>query len=131
MRDEETEAHAPEPWVQKGRYVRDADGSIVVRGRSPADARRIVAAVNAVQGIRTEALERWTVQVISDPAADSVFEVDFEEAREPAPPIEAQPVVFERRVAERRQRDRRRAGPGGPNGKGPWQAPESQGRFSG
>ena len=51
--------HSPEPWKQDGRYVRDASGAIVVRGRSFADARRIVAAINATREIPTDALEHW------------------------------------------------------------------------
>ena len=51
--------HSPEPWTAEGRYIRDASGAIVVRGRSYADARRIAAAINATRDIPTDALERF------------------------------------------------------------------------
>ncbi len=133
--EEESQEHSPEPWTQYGRYIRDANGAIVVRGRSPADARRIVAAVNATQGMPTEALQSWTVQVVSDPKADvevvlereaqkEESEAPPEPAREPEPlpatEASAQPAaapgryVFDRRVYERRREERRKAGQGAP-----------------
>ena len=103
--EEELDAyHSPEPWKQDGRYIRDAAGAIVVRGRSYADARRIVAAVNATRTIPTEALESWLVEDVSDPVSRPNLEVTI--AEEPAPsPYLVQPG--ERRRAERRQADRR------------------------
>ena len=103
--EEELDAyHSPEPWKQDGRYIRDAAGAIVVRGRSYADARRIVAAVNATRTIPTEALESWLVEDVSDPVSRPNLEVAI--AEEPAPsPYLVQPG--ERRRAERRQADRR------------------------
>ncbi len=59
--------HSPEPWKQDDRYIRDANGVIVVRGRTLADARRIVAAINATRDIPTDALEHWLVQDVSEP----------------------------------------------------------------
>lgn len=125
--------HAPEPWRQDGNYIRDADGSIVVRGRSAADARRIVAAINGTRGIPTEALEGWAVEDVSDPEARQGFEVVFEETdeEEPSPHAVTPPkrrqgerrqgerraavavshpeaLVFDRRVFERREQERRR-----------------------
>lgn len=121
--------HAPEPWIQDGRYIRDATGAIVVRGRTPADARRIVAAVNATRDIPTDALENWLVQDVSEPATRPDLEVLMSE--EPAaspfavhPPDEGPFVVPvesgreaaswpyaltspERRETERRREERR------------------------
>ena len=127
--------HSPEPWRQEGRYIRDAAGAIVVRGRSSADARRIAAAINGVRGIPTEVLESWRVEDVSDPATRPDFEVEL--AEEVASPHEVRPPgegaaeelsftlsppgfpiekafpydrrVGQRRQAERRQKDRRAA----------------------
>ena len=103
--EEELDAyHSPEPWKQDGRYIRDAAGAIVVRGRSYADARRIVAAVNATRTIPTEALESWLVEDVSDPVSRPNLEVTI--AEEPAPsPYLVQPG--ERRRAERLHTDHR------------------------
>ena len=108
--EEELDAyHSPEPWRQEGRYIRDAAGAIVVRGRSYADARRIVAAVNATRDIPTAALESWQVQDVSDPKTRPELEVAIvEEGSAPSP---YQVVPGERRRAERRQRERRIGGP--------------------
>ena len=67
VEDEIDAYHSPEPWTQDGRYIRDASGAIVVRGRTLADARRIVAAINATRDMPTEALESWLIQDVSDP----------------------------------------------------------------
>jgi len=103
--EEELDAYpSPEPWRQDGRYIRDASGAIVVRGRSYADARRIVAAMNATRDIPTDALESWLVEDVSDPRTRPDLEVTLAEE---AP---ASPYLFvpgDRRRAERRQRDRR------------------------
>ena len=133
--DEENRDHAPEPWSREGRYIRDALGGIVVRGRTAADARRIAAAINGVRGIPTEVLESWNVEDVSNPATRPDFEVELVESvpsphevrppavpsaedlafplTPPAFPIEkAYPYerrVGERRMAERRGRDRRAA----------------------
>lgn len=129
--EEDVREHAPEPWHQDGRYIRDAHGAIVVRGRSAADARRIVAAINGVRGIPTEALEGWRVEDVSDPHTRPDLEVELvaEEAPSPfavAPPetrrierrsgerraavsvADPKALVFDRRVFERRRDDRRR-----------------------
>jgi hypothetical protein len=108
--EEELDAyHSPEPWRQEGRYIRDAAGAIVVRGRSYADARRIVAAVNATRDIPTAALESWQVQDVSDPKTRPELEVAI--AEEPAAPSPYLVVPGERRRAERRERERRVGGP--------------------
>jgi hypothetical protein len=99
--------HSPEPWKQDGRYIRDAAGAIVVRGRSYADARRIVAAMNATRSIPTEALENWLVEDVSDPRTRPNLEVTVAEEG-PASPYLV--VPGERRRAERRQIERRRGG---------------------
>jgi len=122
--------HSPEPWTAEGRYIRDASGAIVVRGRSYADARRIVAAVNATRDIPTDALENWLVQDVSDPVGRPDLEVALGEP-EPSPfavaPPGGEPVPVavgasspedwpytltnpERRREDRRQGERREAG---------------------
>lgn len=125
--DEIETYHSPEPWKQDGRYIRDAKGAIVVRGRTLADARRITAAVNATRDIPTDALEHWLVQDVSDPGTRPDLEVALAES-EPSPfavkppdgtpiPVEAsepKPAAWpytlthpERRRDDRRQSDRR------------------------
>jgi hypothetical protein len=86
--------HSPEPWTQDGRYIRDASGAIVVRGRTMADARRIVAAINATRDMPTEALESWLIQDVSDPNTRPDLEVALGEdplrspyAVRPPPPV--------------------------------------------
>ena len=126
--------HSPEPWTQDGRYIRDAAGAIVVRGRSYADARRIVAAMNATRSIPTEALESWLVEDVSDPRTRPNLEVTIAEDGPASPylvvpgerrraerrrgerrregtPDSVQGLVFDRRVMERRLSDRRRSHP--------------------
>jgi hypothetical protein len=111
MSEFEIEEPGREPWLQDGRYIRDADRNIVVRAKSAADARRIVAAINAVQGIPTEALESWNVQVLSDPGLDPGFDVefDFDDVLPVTAVLPPQARVFERRTRERRQGERRQA----------------------
>ena len=103
--DGESDRHSPEPWTQEGRYLRDASGAIVVRGRRFADARRIAAAVNATREIPTDALERWLVQDVSNPQTRPDLEVELD-LSEPVPsPYAVAPP--DRRMRERRSRDRR------------------------
>ena len=125
---EDRRDHSPEPWRQEGRYLRDATGAIVVRGRSSADARRIAAAINGVRGIPTEVLESWRVEDVSDPSTRPDLEVDLgdetaspHEVRPPAVEMAAElsftlsppgfPIEkafpYDRRVAQRRQKERR------------------------
>ena len=127
--DEIDTFHSPEPWTQDGRYIRDARGAIVVRGRTAADARRIAAAINATRDIPTEALENWLVQDVSDPVTRPDLEVALEETETspfavappdgpvPAPAAEEAPSGWpytlthpERRRGDRRRADRRRLG---------------------
>jgi hypothetical protein len=98
--------HQPEPWMQDGRYILDASGWTLASARFPADARRIVAAINAVQGIPTDALESWIVNVIGEPIerADAAGRAGQGDAPEPFP--------NEHRLGERRHGDRRASRPG-------------------
>jgi hypothetical protein len=108
--DEELDSyHSPEPWKQEGRYIRDASGAIVVRGRSDADARRIVAAMNATRNIPTEALEGWSVEDVSDPRTRPNLEIAISEEGSPSPYLY---VPGDRRRAERRRGERRVGGTG-------------------
>jgi len=77
--------HAPEPWATLGRYARDAAGRIVVRGKLAPDIRRIVACVNALAGVPTEIVERWSIQVYG--GAGCAADADLAEI--PAGAIEA------------------------------------------
>ncbi|HEY2798339.1 MAG TPA: hypothetical protein VGK26_10670 [Thermoanaerobaculia bacterium] len=97
--------HSPEPWTAEGRYIRDAAGAIVVRGRSYADARRIAAAVNATRDIPTDALERWLVQDVSDPRTRPDLEVDLDSSDPGTSPYLVTP--YDRRLTDRRQAERR------------------------
>ncbi len=87
-------------WTQDRRIIRDAEGRIVASARSIDDARRLVAAVNAVYGIPIDALEAWTVGVIADPTNDLVAELEAF--------ITVDPMSGDRRAADRRTGDRRR-----------------------
>lgn len=110
--DELDSYHSPEPWTAEGRYIRDASGAIVVRGRSYADARRIVAAINATRDIPTDALERWLVQDVSDPRTRPDLEVDLD-STDPGPsPYLVTP--YDRRRTDRRQSERRAPDSGRP-----------------
>jgi hypothetical protein len=106
---EETGEHAPEPWGQLGRYVRDAKGRIVLRGKTAADIRRVVACVNAFAGVPTEIIETFQIQVSggagvgSDPALAEIPD-DVELA------VKEFVGSEERRMGERRRGERRRAG---------------------
>jgi len=88
-----------EPWSYEGRNILDSAGAPLATAADPEDARRIVAAVNAVQGMPTDALESWTVEVISDPA----LEIGIE-----AGPARRETYPDDRRSGQdRRQGDRR------------------------
>jgi hypothetical protein len=131
--DEIETYHSPEPWTQDGRYIRDALGAIVVRGRTQADARRITAAINATRDIPTDALEHWLIQDVSDPVGRPDLEVALGEpepspfavappdgapvpvqtADEPAPADAPWPYALthpERRRTDRRRGERRQPG---------------------
>jgi hypothetical protein len=83
--DEIETYHSPEPWTQDGRYIRDAKAAIVVRGRTLADARRIVAAINATRDIPTDALEHWLVQDVSNPVGRPDLEIAISDEDESSP----------------------------------------------
>jgi len=83
--DEIETYHSPEPWTQDGRYIRDAKEAIVVRGRTLADARRIVAAINATRDIPTDALEHWLVQDVSNPVGRPDLEIAINDEVESSP----------------------------------------------
>jgi hypothetical protein len=97
----EKQDHQPEPWMQHGRYILDASGWTLASTRFPADARRIVAAINAVRGIPTDALESWFVNVVGEPAAAPAAEGD----RASSSVVDILPE--ERRSSDRRRGDRR------------------------
>jgi hypothetical protein len=106
-REDEIREHAPEPWAQLGKFIRDANGRIVIRGKSPADIRRIVACVNALTGVPTETIETWCIQVAGgagagpDPTLPSI----------PGEAIEAIQEFIgseDRRLGQRRRGERRR-----------------------
>jgi len=108
VRPEEPREHAPEPWAQLGRYIRDVNGRIVVRGKSPVDARRVVACVNALTGVPTETIENWNIQVVGGAGAGP----DPALAEIPDDAAEALKEFIgseDRRLGERRKRDRRHA----------------------
>jgi hypothetical protein len=104
MGTREKQEHQPEPWMQDGRYIQDASGWTLASARFPGDARRIIAAINAVQGIPTDALESWVVNVVAETAGRVGSD------RRTAGGA-AEPAPNERRVAERRRGDRRSSRP--------------------
>ncbi len=87
-------------WTRVENAVVDGEGRLVARARSAEEARRIVAAVNFVDCVPTEALEGWTVGVITDPVNDLAAELEsvLWTPNHPA----------DRRKGERRGADRRR-----------------------
>lgn len=105
MGTKDKQEHQPEPWTQDGRYILDASGWTLASARFPGDARRIIAAVNSVQGIPTDALESWVVNVVGEP----VGRVDGD--RRAAAVGLPEPVPNERRRGERRHGDRRSSRP--------------------
>lgn len=105
MGTKDKQEHQPEPWTQDGRYILDASGWTLASARFPGDARRIIAAVNSVQGIPTDALESWVVNVIGEPVGGA--DVDRRAAGDGMPG----PGPNERRLGERRHGDRRSSRP--------------------
>jgi hypothetical protein len=103
-----------EPWISRGCDIHDSSGRLLASTIEPADARRIVAAVNAVAGIPTDALEGWSglhggthlkaVEGISE--IPDEFKEDAEDAIDRF--IHDRRLCPDRRVADRRQRERRR-----------------------
>lgn len=89
------------PFYAIGKAVFDGDGEALCAARSVDEARRIAAAMNAVVGMPTEALEAWTLGSIQDPMNDLLSELESVLA----PPLPAD----RRRGQDRRQTERRRA----------------------
>jgi hypothetical protein len=95
------ESFAVRSWTAADRAIFDSEGFLVGRARSVEDARRIVAALNFVEGVPTEALEAWSVGSIQDPFNDLAAELESV--------LRAQSLPADRRRVERRQGERRRA----------------------
>jgi hypothetical protein len=94
-------AETIKPWYHVGKAVFDGAGEAIAAAQSVDDARRMAAALNAVIGMPTEALEAWTLGSIQDPTNDLLAELESVLAP-PAP-------EDRRRSSDRRQTDRRRA----------------------
>jgi hypothetical protein len=94
------EATAVPRWTHVDSAIFDGEGLLVARARSAEDARRVVAAINFVDCISTEALEGWTVGIITDPVNDLAAELESV--------LLTSPLPADRRRAERRGEDRRR-----------------------
>jgi hypothetical protein len=90
------------PFYSIGKAVFDGAGEAFAAVRSVEDARRIAAALNAVVGMPTEALEAWTLGSIQDPTNDLLAELES---------VLAPPLPEDRRRVgtDRRRTDRRRA----------------------
>ncbi len=89
------------PWYAIGKAVFDGTGEAVAAVQSVEEARRVAAALNAVMGMPTEALEAWTLGSIQDPTNDLLAELEA---------VLAPPAAEDRRAGgDRRQSDRRRA----------------------
>jgi len=89
-----------ERWSHEGPAVVDPTGRRAATFRTTEEARRFVAAMKAVAGMPTEALEAWTTGVINDPVQELAAEL--------AAMIEFVPYPNERRAGERRRGDDRR-----------------------
>ncbi len=100
MGKEAKREHQTEPWMQDGRNILDSRGWTLASAQFPDDARRIVAAINAVQGIPTDALESWSVNVIGAP-------IESPAAGGAGPSDGSDSLPNERRVGSRRHGDRR------------------------
>src|SRR5262245_10735803 len=117
------EKHQPEPWTADGRHIVSATGWRLAKTVLLTDARRIAAAVNDTQGIPTAALEAGFLRdllelkvwprAIWDTRGARLHIVNTAEVflHEPLDPPE--PFSFDRRVGDRRRRDRRRGQPEG------------------
>ena len=90
------------PFYAIGKAVFDGDGEAFAAVRSVDEARRIAAALNAVVGMPTEALEAWTLGSIQDPTNDLLAQLEAVIA----PPL---PADRRRTGSDRRQTERRRA----------------------
>jgi hypothetical protein len=89
------------PWYSVGKAVFDGTGEAVAAVATIDEARRIAAALNAVVGMPTEALEAWTLGSIQDPTNDLLAELET---------VLAPPASEDRRSGDdRRKADRRRA----------------------
>ena len=88
-------------FTQKGEFVFDPMGSLVATARSVENARRLVAALNAVEGVPTDALEGWTLGVVSDPINELASELEV--MLEPPPYPDDRRTGTDRRVGERRR----------------------------
>jgi hypothetical protein len=105
--------HQPEPWTYEGRAILNAAGWTLAKTIFEADARRIVAAVNDVLGIPTAALESGFIREILVPRPESTSTVSIRIHPLPAETAALDPAEFfihDRRVGDRRQSERRRAG---------------------
>jgi len=96
--ESDTKAEPIKPWYAIGRAVFDGAGEAIAAVASAEEARRIAAALNAVIGMPTEALEAWTLGTIQDPTNDLLAEL--ESILEPF-------AVDDRRKEDRRKGDRR------------------------
>ncbi len=100
-REKPTSVSEIKPWYAIGKAVFDGTGEAVAAVQSAEEARRIAAALNAVAGMDTEALEAWTFGSIQDPTNDLLAEIET---------VVAPPAAEDRRTGgDRRQADRRRA----------------------
>jgi hypothetical protein len=89
-------------FTQKGELVFDPMGSLIATALSAENARRLVAALNGVEGVPTDALEGWTVGVVCDPINDLALELELV--------LEPPPYPGDRRRREDRRRGERRLG---------------------
>lgn len=96
--------HKFKAFYSVGKAVFEGSGEAIAAARDPEEARRISAALNAVYGIPTEALEAWSIGSIQDPVNDVLAELES---------VLAPPRDQDRRGTrggpDRRQTDRRRA----------------------
>jgi len=111
------ELHQPEPWTYEGHFILSASRWRLAKTILEADARRIVAAVNDVQGIPTVALEAgfirdllelkiWPRLRLNAGDGHEPLRADAERFLTPGQAISAPGEVFpyDRRLMDRRRR---------------------------
>ncbi len=81
-----------------GQAVYESSGQPIAAARTPAEARRIAAALNLARGIPTDDLEEWSIDYVREPSGD--VQADIESILAPAP-------GQDNRGRDRRQKDRR------------------------
>jgi hypothetical protein len=104
-------SHTPEPWHSGCRQIEDDNGVLIANltgwkgdAESKANARRIVACVNACKGIKTESLEMEVLSWITDETGENPLQRERDEL------LEARRACGERLIEVLKERDELLAG---------------------